>query len=86
MELPQDLATIHPVFHVSMLKKCMGDPSLNIPTTNVGIKDNLSYEEISVQIIDRQVCKLRTKEVTSIKVPWRNQFFEEHTWQGEDEW
>ncbi|WMV19557.1 hypothetical protein MTR67_012942 [Solanum verrucosum] len=68
LELPQELAAVHPVFHISMLKKCMGDPSLIIPTENIEIKDNLSYEEISVQILDRQFRKLRTKEVASIKV------------------
>ena len=74
MELPPKLAAIHPVFHFSMLKKCMGDHSLIILTEDIGIKDNLSYEEIPVQILDRQVRKLRTKEVASVKVLWRNQF------------
>ncbi|WMV34315.1 hypothetical protein MTR67_027700 [Solanum verrucosum] len=63
LELPQKLATVHLVFHVSMLKKCMSDPSLIIPTENIGIKDSLTYEEIPVQILDRQVHKLRTKEL-----------------------
>ncbi|WMV07483.1 hypothetical protein MTR67_000868 [Solanum verrucosum] len=79
LELPQELAAVHPIFHISMLKKCMGDPSLIIPTENIGIKDSLSYEEIPVQILDRQVRKLRTKEVVSVKVLWRNQFVEEPT-------
>ncbi|WMV20066.1 hypothetical protein MTR67_013451 [Solanum verrucosum] len=42
LELPQELAVVHPVFHISMLKKCMGDPSLIIPTENIEIKDSLS--------------------------------------------
>ena len=62
-----------------MLNKCMGDPSFIAPTENVGIKDILSYEEISVQILDRQVCMSKTKEVASVKVLWRNQFVEETT-------
>ncbi|KAH0691243.1 hypothetical protein KY285_018431 [Solanum tuberosum] len=66
LELPQELTSVHPVFHISMLKKCMGDPSLIIPTENIEIKDSLSYEEIPVQILDRQVRKLRTKEVASV--------------------
>ncbi|WMV54288.1 hypothetical protein MTR67_047673 [Solanum verrucosum] len=68
LELPQELAVDHSVFHISMLKKCMGDPSLIIPTEDIGIKDSLSYKEIPVQILDRQVCKLRTKEVALVKV------------------
>uniref|UniRef100_M1BZX3 Retrotransposon protein n=1 Tax=Solanum tuberosum TaxID=4113 RepID=M1BZX3_SOLTU len=60
----------------------MGDPSLIISTEDIGIKDSLSYEEISVQILDRQVRKLRTKEAASVKVLWRNQFVEEATWEA----
>ncbi|WMV42499.1 hypothetical protein MTR67_035884 [Solanum verrucosum] len=68
-----------------MLKKCMGDPSLIIPTEDIRIKDTLSYEEIPVQILDRQVRKLRTKEVASVKDLWRNQFVEEATWESEED-
>ncbi|WMV46234.1 hypothetical protein MTR67_039619 [Solanum verrucosum] len=55
LELLQELAAVHPIFHVSILKKCMGDPSLIIPIEYIGIKDSLSYEENPVQILDRQV-------------------------------
>ncbi|WMV40259.1 hypothetical protein MTR67_033644 [Solanum verrucosum] len=85
LELPQKLAPVHPVFHISMLKKCMSDPSLILPTENIRIKDNLSYEEIPVQILDRQVRRLRTKEVASVKVLWRNQFVGEATWEAEED-
>ncbi|WMV19547.1 hypothetical protein MTR67_012932 [Solanum verrucosum] len=85
LELPQELAAVHPVFHVSMLKKCMSDPSLIIPTEDIGIKDSLSYEEIHVQILDRQVRKLKTKDVASFKVLWMNQFGEEATWEAEED-
>ncbi|WMV33146.1 hypothetical protein MTR67_026531 [Solanum verrucosum] len=85
LELPKELAAVHPVFHTSMLKKCMGDPSLIIPTENIGIKDSLSYKEIPVQILDYQVRKLRTKEVASVKVLWMNQFIGEATWEAEED-
>ncbi|WMV25592.1 hypothetical protein MTR67_018977 [Solanum verrucosum] len=68
-----------------MLKKCMGDTSLIIPIEDIGIKDSLSYEEIPVQILDRQVRKLRTKEVASFKVLWKNHFVEEDTWEAEED-
>ncbi|XP_075111368.1 uncharacterized protein LOC142181757 [Nicotiana tabacum] len=85
LELPQELATVHPVFHVYMLKKFMRDPSLVVPIEIIGVKDSLSYEEILVAILDRQIYKLRTKEITSVKVLWRNQRVEEATWEAEED-
>ena len=52
LELPEELTTVHPVFHVSMLK-CLGDPSLIEQTENVGMKDSLSYKQNPIQIVDR---------------------------------
>ncbi|WMV24364.1 hypothetical protein MTR67_017749 [Solanum verrucosum] len=49
------------------------------------IRDNLSYEEVPVQILDPQVGRLRTKDVASVKVLWRNQFVEEATWEVEED-
>ena len=68
LELPQELVVIHPLFHISMLKNRLGDPPLIVPIENGGIKDDLFYEEILIQILDRQVRKLRKK----IEVLWRN--------------
>ena len=85
LELPQELEEVHSVFYISMLKKCMGDNLLIVPTENVGIKDCLFYKEILVQILDRQVHKLRTKKFVSVKVLWRNQFVEEATWEAEED-
>ena len=45
---------------------------------------SLSYEEEPIAILDRQVRKLRSKEIVSIKVLWRNQKVEEATWELED--
>ncbi|WMV30040.1 hypothetical protein MTR67_023425 [Solanum verrucosum] len=67
LELPLKLAALHPTFYIFMLKKCLDDPSLIMPIEDIGIKDSLSYEEILVHILDRQVCKLSSKEVASSK-------------------
>lgn len=67
-----------------MLKKYLGDSLVVIPIRNVGVNDNLSYEKLSVQILDFQVHKLRTKEVVSIRVLLKNQFIEETIWEAEE--
>ena len=59
-----------------MLKKCIGDPESILPIESLGVKDNISCEEVSVQILNRQVKKLRNKEVVSIKVFWKNHLLE----------
>ena len=46
LEFPQELEAVHLVFHISMLKKYMGNPSFIVPTKNVVINYNLSYEDI----------------------------------------
>ena len=71
LKFPSALSSVHPVLHVSMLKKCIADLESIIPIKGVGEKDKLSYEEVSVQIHDRQVKKLRNKEVVCVKVLWK---------------
>ena len=85
MDLPSDLEAVHPVFHVSMLRKCIGDPSIVFPVDDVQVTKELSYEEKPVGILDRQVRRLHTKDVASVKVLWRNNNREEMTGEAEDE-
>ena len=68
LKLPNNLASIHPVFHVSMLKKCLGDPVSILFVEGFVVDENLYYEEVLVKILDRQVKKLRNKEVATVKV------------------
>ena len=83
LNLPSELASVHPIFHVSMIKKCIGDPESILPIEGLSVKDNLSYEEVPVQILDRKVKKLRKKEVVSVKVFWKNHLVEGATWEVE---
>ena len=45
LELPSDLDCIHDVFHVSMLRKYIPDPSHVLTEQPVEIQENLTYEE-----------------------------------------
>ncbi|XP_070013935.1 uncharacterized protein [Nicotiana sylvestris] len=70
---PPEMSLVHPVFHVSMLKKVVGDSSLIVPVETIEVNEELAYEEIPVSILDGQLQKLRNKEMASVKVLWRNQ-------------
>ncbi|PHU21263.1 hypothetical protein BC332_06370 [Capsicum chinense] len=65
LDLSQELSMAHPVFHVSMLRKCIGDPSHITSTKDVQVTEELTYKEVPTTILDRQVKKLRNKEVAS---------------------
>ena len=83
LELPTELEVAHPVFHISLLKKCMGDPASIVPLESVAVKYSLSYEDVPVEILERQVRRLIDKEVASVKVLWRSQSVEGATWEAE---
>ena len=47
------------------------------------LKENLTYEEIPVQIVDRKEHVLRTKVIPLVKVLWKNHEREAATWEPE---
>ncbi|XP_060202190.1 uncharacterized protein LOC132630650 [Lycium barbarum] len=49
------------------------------------VTENLSYEEEPITILDRQVRRLRTKDVALVKVLWKSKDKEELTWEAEAE-
>ncbi|XP_059310105.1 uncharacterized protein LOC132061278 [Lycium ferocissimum] len=72
LKLPPDMAMVYPVFHISMLRLYKPDPSYVLNHKEIEINEGLSYEEEPVQILDCQARRLRTKDVASVKVLWRN--------------
>ena len=54
IELPHNLTDIHDVFHVSQLRKCVHDPMHIINFEPLDIQANLTYEKLTVQILDRK--------------------------------
>ncbi|KAA0062255.1 putative Retrotransposon protein [Cucumis melo var. makuwa] len=68
LELPIELARIHDVFHVSMLRKYIPDPSHVLQEQPVELKEDLSYVEEPVEILDRKEQVLRNKTIPLIKV------------------
>ncbi|KAL4037209.1 hypothetical protein IC575_000797 [Cucumis melo] len=85
LALPPSLSTVHDVFHVSMLRKYVPDPSHVVDYEPLEIDENLSYTEQPVEVLAREVKTLRNKEIPLVKVLWRNHRIEEATWEHEDD-
>ena len=83
LKLPPELSRIHDTFHVSMLRKYIPDPSHVLREQPVQLKENLTYEEIPVQIIDRKEQVLRSYVIPLVKVMWKNHEMEAATWEPE---
>ena len=53
LKLPESLSGVHDVFHVSQLKKFLRVPEEQIPLEELTVKEDLTYEEFPVKILER---------------------------------
>lgn len=81
LELPTFIEVIHPFFHISLLKKCVGHPTLIIPLKSVVVKDSLINKEVLVEILEHLVHGFINKKVTSLKVLWTSQSEDGAAWE-----
>ena len=84
LALPPDLAGIHNVFHISMLRKCIPDPTHVVDFHQLQVQPNLSYEEKPLRVVDFKTKQLRNKEIPLVKVVWQHHSGEECTWELEE--
>ncbi|EOY31907.1 Uncharacterized protein TCM_039264 [Theobroma cacao] len=85
LQLPPELDRIHNVFHVSMLKKYVPDPSHILETPPIELHEDLKFEVQPVRILDRKDRVLRNKSIPMVKVLWKNARMEEMTWEVESQ-
>ncbi|XP_070009653.1 uncharacterized protein [Nicotiana sylvestris] len=81
--LSHSLLSVHPVFHDSMLRKYVSNPFRVLEFSTVQLDSDLTSDVESMAILDRQVRKLRSKDIASVKVQWRGQPAKDATWQTE---
>jgi len=81
--LPPSLSNLHDVFHVSQLRKYVYDESHVIQMDELEVRDNLTDETWPVRVEDREVERLRGKEIVLVKVIWVGPTGESATWESE---
>ncbi|GKF24665.1 hypothetical protein Tco_0076987, partial [Tanacetum coccineum] len=85
LELPEKLSCVHSTFHVSTLKKCLSDEPLAIPLDEIHVDDKLNFIEEPVEIMDREVKRLKQSRILIVKVRWNSRRGPEYTWEREDQ-
>jgi hypothetical protein len=85
LELPPQLSDVHDMFHVSQLKKCLCVAEEQIPMENLDAKEDLSYQEYPVKILETTERVTRNKKIKMCKVQWSHHTEEEATWEREEE-
>ena len=68
LALPPELSQIYLVFHISMLKKYVPDPSHVIEYQPLDIQPNLTYEEKPIHILGRREQVFENKGIPYVKV------------------
>nr|GEY91687.1 putative reverse transcriptase domain-containing protein [Tanacetum cinerariifolium] len=72
LELPRELITVHHTFHVSNLKKCYADEPLAMPLEGVHVDDTLQFVEEPVEIMEREIKRLKRSRIPLVKVRWKS--------------
>ncbi|GKE79630.1 hypothetical protein Tco_1545750 [Tanacetum coccineum] len=73
LDFPEELNGVHDTFHVSNLKKCLADPTLQVPLDE------------PVEILEREFKKLKRSRIAIVKVRWNSKRDPEFTWEREDQ-
>ncbi|GKF07217.1 hypothetical protein Tco_0041441 [Tanacetum coccineum] len=80
LRLPEELIGVHDTFHVSNLKKCLGNANLHVLLNEIKIDKTLRFVEEPVEIMDREVKSLKRSRIPLVKVRWNSKRGLEFTW------
>ncbi|KAK1664470.1 hypothetical protein QYE76_052629 [Lolium multiflorum] len=87
LELPEEMAAVHDVFHISLLRKCLEVPEVfkNIDHRSVDINTDLTYREVPIRILEEAYRTTRTRSIKFLKIQWSNHTEDEATWEREED-
>ncbi|GJU18526.1 putative reverse transcriptase domain-containing protein [Tanacetum coccineum] len=70
LDLPEELNGVHDTFYVSNLKKCLADPTLQVPLDEIRVDAKLNFIEQPVEILEMEFKKLKRSRIAIVKVRW----------------
>ncbi|GJR45595.1 hypothetical protein Tco_1313698 [Tanacetum coccineum] len=85
LRLPEELSSVHDSFHVSNLKKYLANANLHVSLNEIKVDKTLRFVEELVEIMDREIKKLKCRKITLMKVRWNSKRGPEFTWEHEDQ-
>ncbi|GKA74713.1 putative reverse transcriptase domain-containing protein [Tanacetum coccineum] len=85
LDLPEELNNVHDTFHVSNLKKCLADLTLQVPLDEIRVDAKFNFVEEPVEILEREFKKLKHSRIAIVKVWWNSKRGPEFTWEREDQ-
>nr|GEU57461.1 retrotransposon protein, putative, Ty3-gypsy subclass [Tanacetum cinerariifolium] len=85
LDFPKELNGVHDTFHMSNLKKCLADPTLQVPLDEIRFDAKLNFMEEHVEILESEFKKLKRSRIAIIKVRWNSKRGPEFTWEHEDQ-
>ncbi|GKC07354.1 putative reverse transcriptase domain-containing protein [Tanacetum coccineum] len=85
LDLHEELNGVHDTFHVLNLKKCLADPTLQVPLDEIRVYAKLNFMEDPMEILEREFKKLKHSRISIVKVQWNSKCGPEFTWEREDQ-
>ncbi|GJZ75500.1 putative reverse transcriptase domain-containing protein [Tanacetum coccineum] len=82
--LLEEMNSVHDTFYVSNLKKCLADPTLQVPLDEIQVDVKLNFIEEPMEILEREFKKLKRSRIAIVKVRWNSKRGPEFTWERED--
>ncbi|GJX15663.1 hypothetical protein Tco_0216495, partial [Tanacetum coccineum] len=67
LDLLEELDGVHDTFHVSNLKKCLADPTLQVPLDEIQVDAKLNFVEEPIEILERDFKKLKRSRISIVK-------------------
>ncbi|GJR07690.1 hypothetical protein Tco_0790342 [Tanacetum coccineum] len=82
---PRYIGPFKIIAKVGTVAKCMADEPLAIPLDEIQVDDKLNFIKEPVEIMDREVKRLKQSRIPIVKVRWNSKRGPEFTWEREDQ-